>query len=117
MSPCKFCRCVINIAGSAGAERWYAASSLVISNARAAAPADISTASIPPTKMILDMSYPQATLNPKFILLGGVLALLTVGATNLAKIPKPAVAQHHEPIDPAILTTYLQRSSGEIALP
>jgi hypothetical protein len=53
----------------------------------------------------------------KFILLGGVLALLAVGATNLAKIPKPAVAQHHEPIDPAILTTYLQRSSGEMALP
>jgi hypothetical protein len=53
----------------------------------------------------------------KFILLGGVLALLAVGATNLAKIPKQAAAQHHvEPIDPAILTTHLQRS-GEMALP
>ena len=53
----------------------------------------------------------------KFILLGGVLALLAIGATTLAKIPKSAVAQHHEPIDPATLTTYLQRSSGEAALP
>ena len=53
----------------------------------------------------------------KFILLGGVLALLAVGATNLAKVPKPAVAQHHEPIDPAILATYLQRSQGEMAVP
>jgi hypothetical protein len=54
----------------------------------------------------------------KFILLGGVLALLAVGATNLVKIPKQAVAQHHvEPIDPAILTTHLQTSAGEMALP
>jgi hypothetical protein len=53
----------------------------------------------------------------KFILLGGVLALLAVGATNLANTLKQAAAQHHEPIDPAILTTHLQRSSGEMALP
>jgi len=55
----------------------------------------------------------------RFILLGGVLALLVAGAITLAKIPKAAVAQHHaaEPIDPAILTTHLQRSSGEMALP
>ena len=55
----------------------------------------------------------------KFILLGGVLALLAVGATNLAKIPKPAAAQHHaaEPIDPAILTEHLQKLRGEGALP
>ena len=54
----------------------------------------------------------------KFILLGGVLALLAVGLITLAKIvPKQAAAQHHaEPIDPAILTTHLQRS-GEMALP
>jgi hypothetical protein len=52
----------------------------------------------------------------KFILLGGVLALLAVGSITLAKIPKQAAAQHHEPIDPAILTTHLQRS-GEMALP
>jgi hypothetical protein len=51
----------------------------------------------------------------KFILLGGVLALLAVGAT-IAKIPKPAVA-HHEPIDPAILATHLQTSTGEMAVP
>ena len=53
----------------------------------------------------------------KFILFGGVLALLAVGSITLAKIPKQAAAQHHEPIDPATLTTYLQRSSGEMALP
>jgi hypothetical protein len=54
----------------------------------------------------------------KFILLGGVLALLAVGSITLAKIPKQAAAQHNaEPIDPAILATYLRRSSGEMALP
>ena len=54
----------------------------------------------------------------RFILLGSVLALLAVGSITLAKIPKQAAAQHHvEPIDPAILTTYLQRSSGEMAVP
>ena len=52
----------------------------------------------------------------RFILLGGVLALLAVGAATLAKVPNPAVA-HHEPIDPAILTTHLQTSVGEMALP
>ena len=52
----------------------------------------------------------------RFILLGGVLALLAVGVTTLAKVPKPAVA-HHEPIDPAILTTHLQTSTGEIVGP
>jgi hypothetical protein len=52
----------------------------------------------------------------RFIVLAGVLALLAVGATTLAKVPKPAVA-HHEPIDPAILTTHLQSSAGEMALP
>jgi hypothetical protein len=53
---------------------------------------------------------------PFYILLG-VLALVAVGAINLAKIPKPAVARHHEPIDPAILTTHLQKLQGEEALP
>ena len=53
----------------------------------------------------------------KFILFGGVLALLAVGSITLAKIPKQAAAQHHaEPIDPTILNTHLQRS-GEMALP
>jgi hypothetical protein len=52
----------------------------------------------------------------RYILLGGVLALLAVGATTLAKVPKPAVA-HHEPIDPAILTTHLQTSAGDLAVP
>jgi len=52
----------------------------------------------------------------RLILLSGVLALLAVGATTLAKIPKSAVA-HHEPIDPAILATHLQTSTGEMALP
>ena len=52
----------------------------------------------------------------RLILLGGVLALLAVGAIKLAEIPKPAAA-HHEPIDPAILTTHLQTSAGEMAVP
>jgi hypothetical protein len=52
----------------------------------------------------------------RFFLLGGVLALLAVGAI-IAKIPKRAVAQHHERIDPAILHGFLQRSAGEMALP
>jgi hypothetical protein len=53
----------------------------------------------------------------RFILLGGVFVLLAVGSITLAKIPKQAAAQHQaETIDPAILTTHLQRS-GEIALP
>jgi hypothetical protein len=45
------------IAGSAGAERWCGTSSLVISNARVAAPADKSAAAIIPTnKMSLDIT-------------------------------------------------------------
>jgi hypothetical protein len=52
----------------------------------------------------------------RLILLGGVLALLAVGATTLGKVPKPAAA-HHEPIDPAILATHLQTSAGEMAGP
>jgi hypothetical protein len=52
----------------------------------------------------------------RLILLGGVLALLAVGATTLAKVPKPAVA-HHEPIDPGILATHLQTSAGEMVGP
>jgi hypothetical protein len=52
----------------------------------------------------------------RFILWGGVLALLAVGAITLAKVPKSAVA-HHEPLDPAILHTQLQKSRGVMALP
>ena len=52
----------------------------------------------------------------RFILWGGVLALLAVGAITLAKVPKSAVA-HHEPINPAILTTHLQTSAGEMPGP
>jgi len=54
----------------------------------------------------------------RFILLGGVLALLAVGAITLAKIPNPAAAQHHTaPVDPAILTGQLQTLREEGALP
>jgi len=55
----------------------------------------------------------------RFMLLGGVLALLAVGAITLAKIPNPAVAQHHaaETVDPAILTGQLQTLREEGALP
>jgi len=60
----------------------------------------------------------------RFILLGGVLALLGVGAITLAKIPNPAAAQHHpalvppaEPVDPAILTGQLQTLREEGAWP
>jgi hypothetical protein len=49
----------------------------------------------------------------RFILLGGVLALPAVGAITLA------IAHHHaaEPLDPAVLTTHLQKLRGEQALP
>ena len=53
----------------------------------------------------------------RFILLGGVLALLAVGAITVAKIPNQAAAQHHQPIDPAILTMHLQSAAGEMAFP
>jgi len=55
----------------------------------------------------------------KFIVLARVLALLAVGAIILAKIPRPAAAQHHsaKPIDPAILSEHLQKLQGEEALP
>jgi hypothetical protein len=55
----------------------------------------------------------------RFIVLAGVLALLAVGAIILAKIPRPAAAQHHsaKPIDPAILRGHLQKLQGEEALP
>jgi len=53
----------------------------------------------------------------RFILLGGVLALLAVGTITLVKIPRPAAAQHHERIDPAILSGHLQKLQGEEALP
>jgi hypothetical protein len=52
----------------------------------------------------------------RFIVLAGVLALLAVGATTLAKVPRPAVA-HHEPLDPAILHGFLQHGRDEMALP
>jgi hypothetical protein len=61
----------------------------------------------------------------RFILLGGVLAMLAGGAIALAfKIPKQAAAQHQaalvaapEPVDPAILTTHLEKLRREGALP
>jgi hypothetical protein len=54
----------------------------------------------------------------RFILLAGVLALLAVGVITLAKmIPRPAAAQHHKRIDPAILSGHLQKLQGEEALP
>ena len=60
----------------------------------------------------------------RLILLGGVLALLAVGAITLAKMPKPAAAQHHavlvapaKPVDPAILTEQLRKLREEGALP
>ena len=55
----------------------------------------------------------------RVILLGGALTVLAVGAIALAKIPKPAAAQHHaaEPIDRAILTEHLQKLRGQEALP
>jgi hypothetical protein len=45
----------------------------------------------------------------RFIVLAGVLALLAVGTITLAKLPRPAAAQHHERIDPAILSGHLQK--------
>jgi hypothetical protein len=53
----------------------------------------------------------------RLIVFGGVLATLTVGAITLTlfKLPKPAAAQ--QSIDPAILTTHLQKLRGDLALP
>jgi hypothetical protein len=51
----------------------------------------------------------------RFILLGGVLALLAVGAISLAAHPHRYHAA--EPLDPAILTEHLQKLRGEQALP
>ena len=46
------------------------------------------------------------------------VALLTAVAITLAtKLPRPAAAQHHERIDPAILGTHLKKLQGEEALP
>jgi hypothetical protein len=53
---------------------------------------------------------------PRFIVYGAAIALLAAGAITLAsKLPKPAVAL--ESIDPAIVTTHLQKLRGELALP
>ena len=47
---------------------------------------------------------------------GAVLALLTVGALTLSsKLPKPAAAL--ESIDPAIVSTQLQKLQPDLALP
>jgi hypothetical protein len=48
---------------------------------------------------------------------GVVLAMLTAGAIMLTlfKLPKPAAAQ--QSIDPAIVTTHLQKLWSDLALP
>jgi hypothetical protein len=48
---------------------------------------------------------------------GAVLGLLAAGAITLTlfKIPKPVAAQ--QSIDPAIVTTHLQKLRDELALP
>jgi len=47
---------------------------------------------------------------------GIVLAMLTAGAITLSsKLPKSAAAL--ESIDPAIVTSHLQKLQGELALP
>jgi hypothetical protein len=48
-------------------------------------------------------------------LLGGVLVLLAAGAISLAAHPRKYHAA--EPLDPAILSTQLEKSRGEMALP
>jgi hypothetical protein len=59
----------------------------------------------------------------RIILLGGLFAILAAAvATTLAfKTIKPEAAQQFvvspAQVDPAILTTHLQKSRGEIALP
>jgi hypothetical protein len=66
----------------------------------------------------------------RFIALGAVFAMLAAGATaKTLKITKSEVAQHRagevvqhraapsEAVDPAILTTHLQKLRGEGALP
>ena len=51
------------------------------------------------------------------IVFGVVLAMLTAGAITLTlfKLPKPAAAQ--QSIDPAIVTTHLQKLWSDLALP
>jgi hypothetical protein len=51
----------------------------------------------------------------RIIVFAAVFALLAVGATLSSKLPKPATAL--EAIDPAIVTTHLQKLQGELALP
>ena len=52
----------------------------------------------------------------RIIVFAAVLALQAAGAIALGfKLPKPAAAQHS--IDPAIVTTYLQKLPDELALP
>jgi hypothetical protein len=55
----------------------------------------------------------------RFILLGGMVAvLIATGAMLTLKLPKPAAAHRSgEPIDPAILHSFLQRGRDEMALP
>jgi hypothetical protein len=53
------------------------------------------------------------------ILLGGVVTvLIAAGAMLTLKLPRPAAAHHvAEPLDPAILQSFLQRGRDEMALP
>jgi hypothetical protein len=60
----------------------------------------------------------------RIVLLGGMLAILAAaGATTLTFMTiKPEGAPQQlvdlpEPVDPAILSTHLQKSPGEMALP
>jgi len=50
----------------------------------------------------------------RLVVFGVVLAMLTAGLT-LFKLPKPAAAQ--QSIDPAIVTTHLQKLWSDLALP
>ena len=53
----------------------------------------------------------------RLVVFGVVLTMLTVGAIMLTlfKLPKPAAAQ--QSIDPAIVTTHLQKLWSDLALP
>jgi hypothetical protein len=52
----------------------------------------------------------------RIIVFGAVIAILAAGAITLSsKLPKPAAAL--EAVDPAIVTSHLQKLQGDLALP
>jgi hypothetical protein len=69
----------------------------------------------PPQISTGDKRVPSKLIS-RIVVLAGVLVLLTAGAITLSStLPKPATALGS--IDPAIVTTHLQKLRGDLALP